>query len=113
METNAHFYQLYNTLKESPQLATVQKRGFCRIWSGRARDVIRQFISENNYDWRVEAREVQIESCLFHTFLRLICGDQSYVLDGTGVSDFPEYFGPESEAPRHLLNSSRDWIDYL
>jgi hypothetical protein len=112
METDASFYQLCSLLKTHRKLADVQQKGCCRIWSGRARDIIQQFTAEHNYDWQVEVREVQIKSCLFHTFLRLILNDESYVLDGTGVSSYAEYYGPESEAPAHLLDSNRDWIDY-
>lgn len=113
MESEDGFFQLAQYLSQHEQLKHVRKKGLCRVWSGNARDVVKQFSSENELTWKVEVREVDIEPCLSHTFLRLIADGKAYLLDGTGVGIYPEYYGLESEAPKHLRNSHRDWIDRI
>jgi hypothetical protein len=113
MEFDTDFYQLRQFLETSNQLTNARKKGNCRVWSSLARDVIWQYASERQRIWQVQVREVEIEPYLSHTFLRLICDGHFFLLDGTGVSNYPEYYGLESEAPSHLQNSHQDWIDRI
>lgn len=113
METEDNFFKLTEHLREHEQLSRVRKKGWCRVWSGAAKIAISEFITKNELAWQIEVREVDIEPCLSHTFLRLIAEGEIYLLDGTGVSNYFEYYGPESEAPRHLKNSHRDWLDRI
>jgi len=114
METNQYFSRLTEYLAEHEQLGKLKKRGWCRVWSGSARTAINEFVESNELtSWQVEVREVDIEPCLSHTFIRLIANGEMYLLDGTGVSNYSEYYGLESDAPPHLQNSHRDWLDRI
>lgn len=113
METEDGFYKLKTYLETDRVLVRSQKKGYCRIWSGRARESIQQFAREHEHNWTVQVREVDVEPCLSHTFIRLIADGKAYLLDGTGVWNYPEYYGLESEAPEHLRNSHQDWLDRI
>lgn len=114
MENEDYFFRLTQYLNEHERLRHCSRRGMCRTWSGAAREIIKEFATKNElHSWEIEVREVDIDICLSHTFLRLIAEGKIYLLDGTGVLNHTEYFGLESEAPEHLNNSHRDWIDHL
>jgi hypothetical protein len=98
-------------IQNHEELELYAKPGLCRVWSGKAREILYSYMETNHEEGIVEAREVEIEPGLSHTFLKLIVNSETYLLDGTGVGNFPHYFGEESKAPSHLKNSQLDWIE--
>ena len=87
--------------------------GLCRDWSRRAMDAIEEFAEDQGIKViRLEAREVEIESNLDHTFILVeLEDDKPFILDGTGLAQHAPYFGYEDEAPQHLRNSHLDMIN--
>jgi|SRR5581483_269676 len=87
--------------------------GNCRVWSKDVILAIRRFNDQCGVNILAEARESEVEPCLFHTFVRLSIGSEKpYLWDGTGTGKSQPYFGPEEEAPEHLRNSKPDIINY-
>lgn len=82
--------------------------GFCREWT----KATILFIRKRFPTVKVEAREVNITPNLQHTFVRLTEeGEDPVLCDGVGTISHAPYFGPESEAPKHLQNSKPDIIN--
>jgi hypothetical protein len=100
------FISLKDVLISEPALKELARPGLCRQWTKAALD----FFEKIRLNISAEAREVEIEPSLQHTFIR-IRGERAYLCDGTGVLDFPPFFGFEDEAPEHLLNSHPDMIN--
>ena len=97
-------------LSEDLVLEKRVKPGLCRIWTNRVLDLIDQLNEEGVV---AEAREVQLEPGLYHTFVRINFGQESYLWDGVGAGGYEPYFGPEDQAPEHLRNSNLDWISRI
>jgi len=112
METNK-YDQVLNYIHSNEELIQFNQPGLCRVWSDKARRLIQEFSKNNNLDIKVEVRQVDLEPCLSHTFLKITFDKESYLLDGTGTAKFEQYFGLEIDSPTHLLNSCRDWLDYI
>lgn len=101
--------QTAQQLQIDDKLRGVAGLGLCRIWTNRAMDRIKELISGTV---EIEAREVEVGIGLTHTFIRAMCdGEEPFLYDGTGVGSHQPYFGPESQAPKHLLNSHPDMIN--
>lgn len=80
----------------------------CRMWVKVAMERIKTMSDELS----IEAREVDLEPHLQHTFLRITHGeDRPFLIDGIGSAKHPPYFGYEDEAPPHLQNSRSDIIN--
>ena len=86
------------------------KLGLCRIWTGRVLDLVKG-LDINELELTAEAREVQVEPGLHHTFVRITLGEKSYLWDGIGTGKYGPYFGLEDQAPEHLKNSHLDMIN--
>lgn len=107
------FHMIEETIKLHPNLDGLNKKGLCRVWTREAIGIIKELKSINHWEIEIEAREVEIEPGLDHTFLRIIVqGFPAFILDGTGAGFYDPYFGPETEAS-HLQNSKIDWIHHL
>ena len=107
------YLSIYRGIIENPRVQAVSQRGNCRKWSREAILELIKIGNENDIHITTEARETEVEPFLFHTFVRFyINEDDPYLFDGTGVSKFNPYFGPESKAPNHLQNSTHDMINY-
>lgn len=101
--------QIAYQLRADERLKGVARLGLCRVWSDKAMVRIEEM---TNGMVMIEAREVEMEIGLAHTFIRAVCnGEEPFLYDGTGVSSYPPYFGPESQAPEHLLGSRPDMIN--
>ena len=88
------------------------KLGSCRIWTGRVLDLA-EGLDTDEQGLTAEAREVQIEPGLRHTFVKITFGEKSYLWDGVGVGRHGPYFGLEDQAPEHLKNSHLDMINRI
>ena len=104
------FEHLSNLLQTDSRTARLAKPGFCRMWSQQAIKVAREFRAANQVSFIIEAREKEVQTFLFHTFLRFL-GEETYLADGTGTADFDPFYGQEIEAP-HLLSSRIDALQY-
>ncbi|HUC94545.1 MAG TPA: hypothetical protein VMR19_00875 [Candidatus Saccharimonadales bacterium] len=94
-------------LQDNEALAKLCTHSLCRLWTRAVMLYLKKYP-----EIKTEAREVKINDSLDHTFLRITVGDQKpYFIDGMGVEKNPPYFGPEDEAPQHLLNSRPDTIN--
>jgi len=87
------------------------RKGLCRKWTRFAMEATSPLVELSPESIQIEAREVDIEPCLSHTFLRAIIHGKKFILDGTGASTYDPYSGPEDEAPNHLQNSRSDMIN--
>lgn len=88
-------------------------KGDCRTWTSEAIKKIKEYARITGENITVEAREVEIEPGLSHTFIRLILPEnQPFILDGTGAGKYGPFFGPESDAPEHLRNSLDDMLNH-
>ena len=102
--------KLRHDFSEDPILEKRTKPGNCRAWAGRVLNLVDQL---NEQGLSAEAREVELEPYLFHTFVRLNFGQESYLWDGVGAGGYEPYFGPEDQAPEHLRYSNLDWISKI
>lgn len=101
--------QVAYQLLADDKLKRVTHLGLCRVWTDKA---MRRVEEITNGTVGVEAREVEVEIGLAHTFIRAVCdGEEPFLYDGIGVGSHPPYFGPENQAPKHLLNSHPDMIN--
>jgi len=101
---------IVDRIENDEHIKEVTKIGLCRVWSKVAKD----YITSNYPEIIVEAREVDLEPYLQHTFLRLIIkNEEPFLIDGIGSVKFPPFSGFESEAPEHLRNSRMDIINNL
>lgn len=105
------FPLLIEEFHKSHRLTLVAKPGPCRVWTREAIIVAKDFRRKKNLDFRLEAREKELESFLLHTFLRICWDEVLYVCDGAGTITYPPFFGLESEAI-HLQNSHIDPIQF-
>ena len=99
-------------LSKDPILEKRNKLGLCRMWTDRALNLVEGLRVEEQ-ELVAEAREVQVEQGLFHTFVRIKVGEKSYLWDGVGTSKHDPYFGPEDQAPEYLKNSNLDMISVI
>lgn len=61
---------------------------------------------------KVETKEVELESFLQHTFLRIIIlENEPFICDGVGILKHDPFWNYESEAPKHLQDSNSDMIN--
>lgn len=101
--------QIAQQLLVDNKLKNVARLGLCRIWTDRAMSKVEETTGR---DVEMEAREVEIGIGLTHAFIRaMFNGEEPFLYDGTGVGSHPPYFGPESQAPNHLLDSRPDMIN--
>jgi|SRR3989344_3876128 len=107
------YHQITNTLTDG-ETRRFSVIGLCRVWSKHALDAIEVYATENDISIaEIEAREVEIEPNLYHTFVFLkLDGDQPFLFDGTGLANKEPYFGYEEDAPDHLQNSHPDLINH-
>jgi hypothetical protein len=107
------YESLVSKILESPDCQEVRQKGWCRRWSRCAYLVLKEWAALLDVQLEIEAREVDVELYLSHTFLRLVLpGEQPYLLDGTGIGSYEPYFGYEAEAPEHLKNSTWDPLNH-
>jgi hypothetical protein len=106
----ADLVRLGEELFSNPKTVAVARIGSCRVWTKEAIEQVKAFRSQNNLDLTCEAREIELEPGLEHTFLRVLAaGLPPYDYDGTGTSSFGPYKGPEEQAT-HLQGSHFDMI---
>jgi hypothetical protein len=105
------FLQLETILTSEQRVIASAVIGWCRIWTKEAISVVKKYREETGLQFKIEAREVEIEPFLFHTYLRLLTTTEAYVCDGTGTASYKPFFGLETEAA-HLLPSTVDPIQY-
>lgn len=86
--------------------------GLCRLWSEEVLRIV-DFLQCKGYQISGEAREVELDPGLYHTFLRINTINEVYLWDGAGSGKHRPYFGLESEAPEHLKDSSLDMISRI
>lgn len=103
------FSQLETILKTEQRVVAVAVIGLCRVWTREAIRVVKEFREQTGLKFKIEAREVEIESFLLHTYLRLLTESDTYVCDGVGTVAYKPFFGLESDA-FHLLPSTLDQI---
>lgn len=107
--------KVVNQLKLDFLCAHYARPGHCRKWSMAALQAIEDIKDKLEVEYTIEAREVDIERGLSHTFVKLVFrirnSEYTYLLDGTGVAGFKPYFGRERDAPAHLQNSRSDQIN--
>lgn len=102
------YHSIVEDIDNLKNLQEINRIGQCRIWS----KAIMGMVKLNYPGAIVEAREVNLEPGLQHTFLRIIIDDQRpFIMDGVGTAKFPPFFGFEDEAPTHLQNSKSDIIN--
>lgn len=79
--------------------------GWCRRWSDRLMDIL----EDSLLFYEVEAREIEISSELWHTFVRAETADgEVYIFDNSRSKNRQPYIGPERNAPEYLNDSKRD-----
>lgn len=101
--------QIVRQLQADDKLKGVARLGLCRVWTDMAMKRVEEM---SNRTVEIEAREVQVGIGLTHTFIRAMCsGEEPFLYDGTGIGSHPPYFGPEIQAPKHLLGSHPDMIN--
>lgn len=88
------------------------KIGLCRVWSSRVMDLLHSVAEYYGINLTVEAKEVDIESNLSHTFLEILYRGNVYYWDGIGIGNHGAYFGLAEEAPSYLLHSRTDMINF-
>ncbi|MEM3112567.1 MAG: hypothetical protein QXY90_05960 [Candidatus Anstonellales archaeon] len=98
------------SFSEDSVLERRTRPGNCRLWTDKVLDLVEQLKEQG---LTAEAREVKIEPGLYHTFVRLNYGEESYLWDGIGAGGYKPYFGPEDQAPDHLRNSNLDMISRI
>lgn len=103
---------LVESFSRDPVLKSREKLGLCRIWTDRVLDLAKE-LKLGEQGLIAEAREAQIEPGLFHTFIQLRIGDESYLWDGVGTAKYAPYFGSEDQAPVHLRNHTLDMISRI
>jgi hypothetical protein len=102
------YISIVDAVKSDKNIAEITKVGLCRLW---AKNTIK-LISQSFPNVEIEAREVDLEASLQHTFLRIVIpGEKPYVYDGVGTSKYPPFLGYEDDAPSHLKNSHPDMIN--
>jgi len=104
--------KVIQNFSKDPVLEKRNKPGLCRVWTDRVLDLV-EGMEEDKQELSAEAREVQVEPGLFHTFIILRMGNKSYLWDGIGTGKHVPYFGPEEQAPEHLKNSRSDIINII
>jgi hypothetical protein len=112
MERNI-YTQILAFLDDAPSIQKYRKRGLCHQWVGEALTILSKSDLTDKAPIELSAREVYMGFSMSHTFLRLLAeGQLPFLIDGTGVEDFPPYAGYESDAPEHLQNSRPDILNY-
>jgi hypothetical protein len=107
---NITYNSIIYCIETKPNIQDITKIGLCRVWTKAAME----YIKSNFPNVLVEAREVDLEPDLQHTFLRMsINGQRPFLADGIGSAKYQPYFGFEDEAPTHLQNSRSDVINNL
>lgn len=102
---NQEAQKIADALRTDRRTTSQAKPGLCRRWTGNGLDVIR---SLHLRGVSAQAREVDYEPSLQHSFIGADVLGEAYLFDGTGVGSEPPYFGPAEDAPKHLQNSRRD-----
>lgn len=103
-----NYQSIVDVIKGDKDIDQVTKIGLCRIWTKKVINLIKR----NFPDIQIEAREIDLEPGLQHTFLRVEKpGQKAYFLDGVGTTKYPPFIGFEDEAPKHLKNSHSDMIN--
>lgn len=100
--------KISHEIESDKDVSVFTRIGFCREWTRAA--IL--FVRSRFPTIKAEAREVEITPNLQHTFMRITeNGGDPVICDGVGTINHPPYFGPESEAPKHLQNSKSDIIN--
>lgn len=87
--------------------------GLCRIWTREAIKILKHYQEIFGLSLLLQAREVELEPGLTHTYLRLVLDhEEAWTLDGTGTLSFQPYFGPEKNSPFNIDASTFDPIHY-
>lgn len=102
---NQEAEKITNALITDRRTTSQAKPGLCRRWTNNALNVIRGLQLRGV---SAQAREIDYETSLQHTFIGAEVSGEAYFFDGTGVGNEPPYFGPAEDAPKHLQNSRRD-----
>jgi len=112
MSHDAHkvFSLLTGKIDEDPAVRENQKPGLCRPWSDAVMDVIEKEARKIPNGIAAEARQVQLEPFLWHTFVLLTIDGVQYV-DSIGTEGYPPYRGLLAEAPEYLQQSAVDPIN--
>src|SRR3972149_1691814 len=93
---------IITNINNNPLTIETKKVGLCRISAGAVLDLFDN-LENRPEDLTVEAREVDLEHGLSHTFLKLEFAGETYYWDGVGTTKSEPYLGTEQEAPPHLL----------
>lgn len=102
---NIEAQKIADALKTDRRTTSQAKPGLCRRWTGNGLAVIKGL---HLIGVSAQAREVDYEHSLQHTFIGADVSGEAYLFDGTGVGDEDPYFGPAKDAPNHLQNSRPD-----
>ena len=112
MTENEVYSQIALKLQEEQYVLKQAKIGLCRLWSIDAVSCITDFCESNGVEVTLQVVEVEIESGLSHSFIKLsVEGKGPYLCDGTGAGKHGPYFGYEEESPEHLQNSHLDMLN--
>jgi hypothetical protein len=102
------YHSILEDINGLRNLQEINKIGQCRVCS----KAIMEMVKLNFPQVLVEAREVNLEPDLQHTFLRItIDNKKPFLIDEVGSAKYPPYAGYESEAPEQLQNSRADIIN--
>lgn len=113
MSEKFNYQHIVDLLARTPSVTKLEQIGMCRLWTAEAIRHTLKFIRDYSLPVTAEAREVNINRSLSHTFLKLMAdGDFPFLIDNVGVENFPPYIGYEHEAPPHLHNSHFDILNY-
>jgi len=105
---NSTYHSILKDINGIKNIQEVSRIGLCRVWSKAIMEMVKSSFPQVS----VEAREVDLEPNLQHTFLRVTIGNQKpFLIDGVGSAKFSPFFGYEDEAPEHLQNSRADVIN--
>lgn len=103
------------TINSSPTIPSVTRIGLCRMWVREAILAIGRTVFDQCIAVVCEAREVELEPGVSHTFLYVWVTDSEstyrFILDGVGTASHPPYFGLADDAPAHLLGNHIDMIE--
>lgn len=108
MSENPLFDQIKDSLTTDPLIRRYAVPGACRVWSDLAIRFVRENFNDRNVG--VEAREVVILDSLSHSFVQVEIDGEQFILDGSGVSSEPPYFGSRESSPPHFRNDYPDGL---
>ena len=108
------YKELIEAVNQNEKIFHLNKLGMCREWSSRFSLEIKGVAEKLGLNLIVDVIGVNISFYSSHTFVKIWIekeDENAWLCDGVGVGKYQPYFGPESEAPKHLHNSKLDMIE--